>query len=239
MTSEHTLERLSEPDSWRVRFVDRARVRGKQNHQPVFEIFDADPPGIRESKQKNLELFEMALAHYHLGDLAGARERLNVCHERMPGDKPTRMYLEYCNAPSSGNARIELTEPWRLEFATGDKVVDAEHQTMLSGLNALARAVYLGSSNLIPLLLPKIISAAERNFAAEETLMRANQYAFSELHLRQHRHFLATLSALEQELTIGSDDPILTTFHIRQRLIDWLIDHILTADRHLTYRHTL
>lgn len=239
LTSEHTLERLAEPDSWLVRFVDRARVRGKQNHQPVFEIFDADLPEIREVKRQNLELFEKALAHYHLGDLAGARERLNVCHERMPGDKPTRMYLEYCNAPSSSNARIELTEPWRPEFAIGNRIVDVEHQTMISGLNALARAVYLGSSNLIPLLLPKIISTTERNFAAEEALMQANHYAFSELHLCQHRHFLAALNALEQELTAGSDDAILTAFHVRQRLIDWLIDHILTADRHLTYRHTL
>lgn len=239
LTSEHTLERLSDRSFWSVRFIDRARIRGKQNHQPVFEIFDGDPPEFRKIKRQNLELFEKALAHYHLGDLTGARERLNVCHERMPGDNSTRMYLEYCNSPATNSARTELTEPWRPEFATGNKVVDSEHQTMLSGLNALARAVYLGSSNLIPLLLPKVISATERNFAAEEALMQANHYAFSELHLLQHRHFLHTLNSLEQELAAGIDDPILSAFHIRQKLIDWLVDHILTADRHMTYRHAL
>lgn len=237
LTSEHTLQSLSDPTPWLIRLIDRANVRGKQNHQPVFEVFNADPPATRNIKQQNIELFEKALAHYHLGDLAGARARLNVCHMEMPGDHPTRMYLEYCSAPNTGSAQIELAAPWRSEFVTGNTTIDSEHRTMLFGLNALARAVYLGSLTLVPLLMPKIISAAERTFAAEEEIMKASNYRFREMHSRQHRYFMAALHAIQQELLQGSDDCIYTAFHVRQRLTDWLIDHILTTDRHLTYRH--
>lgn len=235
LASEYTLQGLKDPALWSVRFIDRARVRGKQNSQPVFEVFDADPSSIKEAKQQNLELFEKALAHYHLGDFAGARERLNVCLAAMPGDSPTRMYLERCNATGSNAAQIELAAPWRRELSTGDTAVDSEHRIMLSGINALARAVYLGSWNLIPLLMPKIISATERNFSAEEEVMQVRNYPFRDLHLRQHRHFLATLNALQQEIAHGSDDCIHMAFRVRQRLTDWLINHILTADRHLAY----
>lgn len=239
LTSEHTLQSLADPAPWLIRLIDRANVRGKQHHQPVFEVFNADPPDIRNIKQQNIELFEKALAHYHLGDLAGARARLNVCHMEMPDDQPTRMYLEYCSAPNTGSAQIELTASWRNEFVTGDATIDSEHRTMLFGLNALARAVYLGSSTLVPLLMTKIISATERTFAAEEEIMQTNNYQFRDLHLRQHHYFMAALNAVQQELVQGSDDSIHTTFHVRQRLTDWLIDHILTADRHLTYRHII
>lgn len=239
LTSEHTLQSLADPTPWLVRLIDRANVRGKQNHQPVFEVFNSNPPDIRNIKQQNIELFEKALAHYQLGDLAGARARLNVCHMEMPDDHPTRMYLEYCGAPNTGSAQIDLAAPWRNEFVTGDPAIDSEHRTMLFGLNALARAIYLGSSSLVPLLMPKIILATERTFAAEEAIMKTNNYQFRDLHFRQHRYFMATLTAMQQELVQGSDDSIHTAFRVRQRLTDWLIDHILTADRHLTYRHIL
>lgn len=237
LTSEHTLQSLADPAPWLVRLIDRAKVRGKQHHQPVFEVFNADPSELRNIKQQNVELFEKALAHYHLGDLAGARARFDVCHMKIPDDHPTRMYLEYCSAPNTGSTQIELAAPWREEFVTGDTTIDSEHRIMLFGLNALARAVYLGSSALVPLLMTKIIAATERTFAAEEEIMKTNNYQFCDLHLRQHRYFMAALNDVRQELIQGSDDSIHTAFHVRQRLTDWLIDHILTADRHLTYRY--
>ena len=55
LISEYTLYSLDEPNLWSIRFLDRTHVRGKQDNQSVYEVFNGDPAPLREIQDKNPE----------------------------------------------------------------------------------------------------------------------------------------------------------------------------------------
>ena len=74
LISEHTLYSLDDASLHFIRFLDRVLVKGKSRPQCIFEVFDADPPGMRQAKMETLILFEEALACYHYRDMDRAEK---------------------------------------------------------------------------------------------------------------------------------------------------------------------
>ena len=234
LVSEYTLYCLDQPSLWSIRFLDRTRVRGKQDTQSVYEVFSGDPAPLREAKARGLKSFEQALACFHLDDIPAARERLIACLATAPDDDAARVYLERCEASSqgAGRARADATSSWRKEYSFGQTGVDTAHQNLLADMNALARAVNVGAWDLTPALLAQIRLAATRDFATEEEMMREDDYPFLELHVRQHQRFFEYFDELRHEIEYGETNCIYLIFRIKRLLTDWLVNHILSADRH-------
>jgi|LakMenEpi03Aug12_release.lakeMendotaPanAssembly.Ray.scaffolds.fasta_scaffold25363_6 hemerythrin len=239
LISEYTLYCLDEPSQWSIRFLDRTHVRGKQDNQSVYEVFNGDPAPLRRAKEETLKTFELALAYYHLDDILTSRERLIACLAIAPDDDAARVYLERCENPVGGlgNRRAELTSIWREEYSFGHAAVDAAHKNLLADMNGLARAVNVGAWDLTPPLLAQIQFAAANDFMIEEELMVADGYPFLDLHVRQHQRFFEYFGELRREIERGEENRVYLAFRVKRLLTDWLVNHILNADRH--YGHYL
>jgi len=239
LISEYTLYCLDQPSLWSIRFLDRTHVRGKQDNQSVYEVFNGDPVALRDAKSKTLKMFEQALAYYHLDDILAAREQLMACLATAPDDDAARVYLGRCEAPAAGldNQQAELAAGWREEYSFGQAVVDVAHRNLLADMNALARAVNVGAWNLTPPLLAQIQCAAAHDFMVEEQLMQEDEYPFLDLHGRQHQRFFEYFGELRREIERGDENRVYLAFRVKRLLTDWLVNHILNADRH--YGHYL
>ena len=237
LISEYTLYCLDQPDLWSLRFVDRTHVRGKQGTQSVYEVFNGDSAPLREAKTRALKTFAQALAYYYFDDMLNAREQLVACLEIAPDDAAASVYLERCEAPADGfgNQRAELPYFWRDEYAVGPMSVDVAHENLLADMNALARAVNAGALNGTPPLLAQIQFAAAHSFEIEEQLMQEDEYPFLDLHARQHQRFFEYFGELRQEIDQGEDNRVYLAFRVKRLLTGWLVNHILSADRH--YAH--
>lgn len=239
LISEYTLYCLDEPNLWSIRFLDRTHVRGKQDNQSVYEVFNGDPPALRAAKTATLKDFELALAYYHLDDNAEAREQLITCLAKAPDDDAAHVYLERCEHPALGlgNQRPELASAWREEYSFGQAAIDAAHKNLLADMNSLTRAVNVGAWELTPPLLAQIQFAAAHDFMIEEQLMTDDEYPFLDLHTRQHQRFFEYFGELRREIERGEENRVYLAFRVKRLLTDWLVNHILNADRH--YGHYL
>ena len=241
LISEYTLYCLDRPELWSIRFLDRTRVRGKQGTQSVFEVFNCEPQPLREAKLIHRKHFERALAYYHIDDTRGAREQLLTYIAMVPDDTAAHVYLERCETSNDtlDNLRAELPYAWRDKYAIGPATVDAAHKTLLNDMNALASTIKDGALSQTPPLLAKIQSCASRDFMNERRLMEEDSYPFVDLHTRQHERFFEFLAELQREIELGEKDRVYLGFRVKRLLTGWLVNHILSADRHYGhYRNT-
>jgi class 3 adenylate cyclase len=94
--SHHTFQHLEHPVHYAFRFIDQARVKGKSEIVSVFEIFDADPPELREGKLTTKAIFEQALFLYAMHSYREAAKLLEDCLKVVPGDTVAQIYLKRC-----------------------------------------------------------------------------------------------------------------------------------------------
>jgi hemerythrin len=238
LISEHTLHSLEDPGRYAIRFLVRNRVKGKQEAQSVYEVFDADPPAMRAAKLRTRKRFEEALAFYYVGDIFRARTRLVRCLEEVPEDAPARLYLDRCdeylrNGHAEGIEENDLTQTWSEEYSCGVAEIDSQHRILLSQLNALALAVREERVADTPSILARIEKVTGQQFATEETLMQESRYVFAAEHIHQHRRFQENLRRLSDEIGSGSENPVYLAFRIKLLLMDWTINHSVKTDRHL------
>ena len=234
LISEYTLYSLENAAPYSIRFLDRTRVRGKQDAQSVYEVFDADPPPLRIAKRENLNLFEHALACYHLDDVQAAGALLATTLEKIPDDAAARAYLERCHQRGNGALAAEprLAKEWQPTYECGVDEIDQAHRNLLQDMSALARAVHVGAWSLADPLIAEIQFAAKTAFHAEEELMFERGYPFIALHTRQHERFFEYFAELSSEIKAGNEDPLYLAFRVKRLLTDWLANHMVTADRH-------
>ncbi|MEG4809123.1 adenylate/guanylate cyclase domain-containing protein [Microcoleus sp. F8-D3] len=94
LISGDAVQRLSQPEKYHIRFLDRAIVKGRQEAITVCEVLDVEVEPVRSLKIQTLPIFEEGLQEYCQGNLAKAI----VCFEQIvalnPDDKPSQVYLK-------------------------------------------------------------------------------------------------------------------------------------------------
>ena len=94
LISGDVVQRLSQPQKYHIRFLDRAIVKGRQEPINVFEVLDVEVEPVRSLKIQTLPIFEEGLEQYCQGNFANAK----VCFEQIvnlnPADQPSQIYLE-------------------------------------------------------------------------------------------------------------------------------------------------
>jgi hemerythrin len=237
LISEHTLHSLTDPSRYCIRFLARSRVKGKQEAQSVYEVFDGDVPAMRAAKLRTRKRFEEAMAFYFVADIYRARTRLVRCIEESPDDMPARLYLARCdeylrNGHAEGIEENELTQTWSEEYSCGLADIDSHHRSMLTQLNALAVAVRESRGGDTEPILSRLAREAEGQFRTEEGLMQESRYVFLEEHRRQHQRFMENLARLSGEVRGETENPVYLAFRIKLLLMDWTINHSVKTDRH-------
>ncbi len=94
LLTEHTRARLSNPDAFRLRELDRVVTKGKTRAVVIYELLDALPEGLQDGRQT--PGFTEALARYQAGDFERALEAFQTHLEHSPHDGPAEIYIERC-----------------------------------------------------------------------------------------------------------------------------------------------
>ncbi len=96
LISHQTFSRLQSAHHYAIRLIGRVKVKGKSEMVSVFEVFDADPPEVREGKLATKSMFEEALLLYNRQNLSGAKQLFNDCLGVNPMDRVAQIYLGRC-----------------------------------------------------------------------------------------------------------------------------------------------
>ena len=81
-----------------LREADIIVIPGKEINITLYEVYGADPRGMRESKEKHLHAYEEALGLYRGRQFEAAGRIFSRLHEFMPFDKLSLIYLKRCQA---------------------------------------------------------------------------------------------------------------------------------------------
>ena len=88
-----TLSLLENPRQHHTRFIDRVRVRGRQEPVLIYEVFDGEPPETIERRQALRSAFTEALNKYYGRDFIGCFRRLRSLKDKDPRDPLIDLYL--------------------------------------------------------------------------------------------------------------------------------------------------
>lgn len=102
LISGMTHHRLNRLETFSMRLIDWVRVRGRVEPVSIYEVFDADPPGLKESKLDTRDSFQEAVALFHDGDRNRAATLFRDCLARCRDDVTARAYLSRCDGVSAG-----------------------------------------------------------------------------------------------------------------------------------------
>jgi len=98
LISQQTFSRLQKPKDYAIRRVDQVKVKGKAESVTVYEVFEADPPAIKERKLATLQVFTEACSYYSLNAFKEAAQRFEECLRQNPSDRVAQIYWNRCQS---------------------------------------------------------------------------------------------------------------------------------------------
>ena len=99
---------LNSPEKYCIRFLDKVRVKGKNEALELYEIYDSDPTAQCELKKATQAEYSEALGLYYERDFAGAQAKLFGVLKQNPQDKVAWHHLvQATNALEKG-----VTDSW-------------------------------------------------------------------------------------------------------------------------------
>lgn len=87
LLSAQTLEGLKNPEAYKIRYLGRVRVKGRQAPVGVYECFENDAEEVKMLKQESLESFKDAVNLYAEKKFAQAIEQFHTILKANPGDQ--------------------------------------------------------------------------------------------------------------------------------------------------------
>ncbi len=91
-----TFLNLKHVDRYSIRMLDRVQVKGKENAVMVYEVFDADPPEIKNYKLATRELYEKAWMAYQYREFGQASELFQRCYDSAHQDQAAKIFARRC-----------------------------------------------------------------------------------------------------------------------------------------------
>ncbi|NES64594.1 MAG: AAA family ATPase, partial [Okeania sp. SIO2D1] len=102
LITHKTLARLNNPVEYDLRLIEQVRAKGKAKAVALFEVFDADPPELKDVKISTKEKFEKAVLLFHQELFTEAADLFQECLEYGQGDRVVCSYLERCHHHNLG-----------------------------------------------------------------------------------------------------------------------------------------
>lgn len=96
LITHQTFLSLKNANRYYIRTIDRVKIKGKSELITVHEVFDADPPHVRQAKQLTKTTFEQALVTYHLQDFERSMKLFQQCLQENPEDTVAATYQARC-----------------------------------------------------------------------------------------------------------------------------------------------
>ncbi|AFY39648.1 adenylate/guanylate cyclase with integral membrane sensor [[Leptolyngbya] sp. PCC 7376] len=96
LISERTKNQLDEDANYNVRFLDRVKVKGKNEVVLIYELYGDNGEMKNQLKTETKQLFESAIETYHQQNFIDARFIFEEVLAINPGDSVARLYVERC-----------------------------------------------------------------------------------------------------------------------------------------------
>lgn len=113
LISGDVVQRLSQPEKYHIRFLDRAIVKGRQEAITVFEVLDVEVEPVRSLKIQTVPIFEEALEQYCQRNFANAKISFEQIVALNPVDKPSQLYLERIQALLENSIPANWNGVWK------------------------------------------------------------------------------------------------------------------------------
>jgi signal transduction histidine kinase/class 3 adenylate cyclase/ActR/RegA family two-component response regulator len=96
LISDRTLHNLNDLTKYNYRFVDRVKVKGKNQPVAVFEVYDGDAEPIKQLKKQTQTNFEQAVVVYHQQNFVQSQQIFDEVLDVNPNDKAAKLYYDRC-----------------------------------------------------------------------------------------------------------------------------------------------
>ena len=97
LIGEDTYKSLENPGDFALRRIDLFKARGKSKTVTVYEVFETDPPEVKEAKLQSLHIFVEAVNLYHSGRFSEAKQLFDECIVKCGQDRVARYYTKCCH----------------------------------------------------------------------------------------------------------------------------------------------
>lgn len=239
LISEHVLYSLKEPALRDIRFVDRVRVKGKEQPQSVYEVFAADPVKLKMAKRRNKSMFEEALANYHCMEIPKARSLLRKYLAICPDDMAGRVYAARCTRFAQtgiheGTGEIGMPIVWDQHYKINHRKIDDQHRELFVRVNEFVSEIRDAKKGFqVEKLTAFLNKYVVEHFETEEQVMRETNYPLLAMQEQQHARFRKDFAFLEAELRQKLDTQrTFMLFKVQLLVVDWLANHTMKLDRH-------
>jgi len=118
---------------------------------------------------------------------------------------------------------------WNESYATGNKVIDAQHKDLLEAFDQLNEAIVAGrGKEILARIFIKLDTYAIEHFDTEENYMRLYNYPDTLVHIDEHLEFkkqieMYRIKYFDKESTIPTE--------VFKFMKEWIINHIRFTDR--------
>lgn len=127
-------------------------------------------------------------------------------------------------------ATCEPLVPWHEDYGLGLDQIDEQHQHLFALMNQVWEAVFsfaTETAGITSRLVLELEQYAQAHFAEEEAFMRETGYPRLDSHRKAHAAFVARIHEEKEAILAGNRVSLDLLLFLR----DWLISHILVADR--------
>ena len=119
---------------------------------------------------------------------------------------------------------------WSPDFETGVPAVDRDHKRLVDLINQVHAVVEEGgTAEDVGAVVEELTDYVAEHFAREERLMEEAGYESIGPHIARHEDFTHRVGTLAREYEFDSD--AVDMQEVLDFLADWLINHILKADK--------
>lgn len=123
---------------------------------------------------------------------------------------------------------------WREELAIGDQRIDGQHRELLQRFDTLLAACRRGEGRAeLTQLLGFLDDYVVKHFGDEEQLQQSSGFPDFQSHQLQHLGFVKRLQKLKRSIDSQGEVQLDHVLGTNKMLLDWLVNHISTADREL------
>ena len=97
LASGDTVARLSDPQAFAMRAIDRVVPVGRHEPLTIYEILDGEPDSRREAKKSTRTIFAAGLEHWWAARFDEALECFTRCASACPEDRAAEIFVERCH----------------------------------------------------------------------------------------------------------------------------------------------
>lgn len=118
---------------------------------------------------------------------------------------------------------------WTNDLMVSVPKVDEQHQKLVELVNSLYNAMKTGKGKEVSgKILKELIDYTSYHFSTEEEYMRQYSYPDMENHIQEHKKLVASVLDFKKRY---DNNEIAITVDLFKFLNNWLVDHILGADK--------